>query len=64
MGLFDKFKKKKDSSSEEINAAENKTEQQSEKTAPVAEETKTGEDAPRASLLERLSGGDAIFTDH
>lgn len=52
MGLFDKFKKKKNES-EEV-----------EEIAPETAAEVTEEESPRASLLDRLSGGEPIFTDH
>lgn len=52
MGLFDKFKKKK-SDSEEV-----------EENAPETVAESTEEESPRSSLLDRLSGGEPIFTDH
>ena len=67
MGLFDRFKKKKDGENVEdidgVEAAENVgngegAEEQAASASSVTEE------APRASLLERLSGGEPIFTDH
>lgn len=58
MGLFDKFKKKKDDS--EIVAEEPKTVE--EKTSETAPETAA--ESPRPSLLDRLSSGEPIFTDH
>lgn len=63
MGLFDKFKKKKD---EEVPD----TEEQTEQSAAVLTEEQNGENAgsesesARPSLLERLQGGEPIFTDH
>ena len=71
MGLFDKFKKKK--SGEEQTADENKAvnaeesimSEPSDTEEPKSSENKSdGGEAPRSSLLDRLSGGDAIFTDH
>lgn len=52
MGLFDKFKKKKSDS-------ENVEDKVPETTVEVTEE-----ESPRSSLLDRLSGGEPIFTDH
>lgn len=52
MGLFDKFKKKQET---EAQIVEEQTEQVS-----VPQET----EAERPSLLERLQGGEPIFTDH
>lgn len=52
MGLFDKFKKKRD----ELGGIEEQ--------APETAAESVSEEAPRASLLDRLSGGEPIFTDH
>lgn len=52
MGLFDKFKKKKNDS------------EAVEENAPETAAEVTEEESPRASLLDRLSGGEPIFTDH
>ncbi|MBD5111937.1 MAG: signal recognition particle-docking protein FtsY [Ruminococcaceae bacterium] len=52
MGLFDKFKKKKNDS------------EVVEENAPETAAEVTEEEFPRASLLDRLSGGEPIFTDH
>lgn len=52
MGLFDKFKKKKNDS------------EAVEENAPETAAEVTEEEFPRASLLDRLSGGEPIFTDH
>ena len=58
MGLFDKFKKKKDGASESEEAVEERKEETSETAdAPSSEEK-------RPSLLERLGGAQPIFTDH
>ena len=61
MGLFDKFKKKKNEEREELIAEEVK---EQAKSSEEATEPATEENAPRPSLLERLSGGEPIFTDH
>lgn len=52
MGLFDKFKKKKNDS------------EAVEENAPETAAEVTEEESPRTSLLDRLSGGEPIFTDH
>lgn len=54
MGLFDKFKKKKDDADD------------AQALPETEKETESGsaEDSPRLSLLERLQGGEPIFTDH
>ncbi len=61
MGLFDKFKKKKNEEREELIAEEVK---EQAKSSEEATEPATEENTPRPSLLERLSGGEPIFTDH
>lgn len=63
MGLFDRFRKKKPES-DEISENVEKTEVESpEKEEPEENGVSNGE-TPRVSLLERLSGGEAIFSDH
>ncbi len=58
MGLFDKFRKKKteEERSEESSAENNAAETSDTSAAPAEDE--------RPSLLERLQGGEPIFTDH
>lgn len=67
MGLFDKFKKKKNDAADEAEeqsaaaaAEENASESGSD---DIPEESEKSEDR-RPSLLDRLSGGEPIFTDH
>ncbi len=70
MGLFDKFKKKKNGVTEEPSATEERSETvaEEEQPAPVSEisteEVSENSENPRPSLLDRLSGGEPIFTDH
>ncbi len=59
MGLFDKFRKKKAVDSE---VSEEISEESDKKPDAGAEEARDSEERP--SLLERLSGGAPIFTDH
>lgn len=60
MGLFDRFRRKK---TEEISENAEKTEV-SEQNGQTAEDKAEEIEAPRASLLDRLSSGEAIFSDH
>ena len=67
MGLFDRFKKKKDGENVEgvegVETAENSVNGEADE-GQAASESSVTEEAPRGSLLERLSGGEPIFTDH
>lgn len=59
MGLFDKFRKKKPDEDNTSQAATDVPETAVSETPPPAEEEER-----RPSLLERLQGGEPIFTDH
>lgn len=67
MGLFDKFKKKKNDAADE--AEEQSAAAAAEENSPesgsddIPEGSEKSEDR-RPSLLDRLSGGEPIFTDH
>lgn len=68
MGLFDKFKKKKNDASdeaEEQQSAPAAAEENARKSGSedITEGSENSEDR-RPSLLDRLSGGEPIFTDH
>ena len=61
MGLFDKFKKK---NGEELPEQTGEQTADTENQPAPAEPAEPAEDGARPSLLERLSGGAPIFTDH